>query len=248
MSTVSRALPRPRSTSRLTTGLLTAALIAAGLCAASSASAAGCTAGTWVARSNEAGMPAVRYETTHFAFRWNGDGVSSADVRAAGEHLEMVWDTFINRLQFPEPACTSTTKYKASIHLDPGFGLSGGVTGSGNMGMWMAPGGLRDHWGLAHELTHALQGQTLSLRDSDFTGWIWESHANWMTHQLPEFHSSDVHCSSMLSMLEESEPTRLTSGPSWSRSGISSLTNLVRRAWAQLRLPVMVLISPLWAR
>ncbi|MCC8555710.1 Svx/AvrXca family virulence/avirulence protein [Xanthomonas hortorum] len=198
MSTASRALPQRRPTPRLTTGLLTAGLIATGLCAASSASAAGCTAGTWVARSNEAGMPAVRYETTHFAFRWNGDGVSSADVRAAGEHLEMVWDTFINRLQFPEPACTSATKYKASIHLDAGFGLSGGVTGSGNMGMWMAPGGLRDHWGLAHELTHALQGQTLSLRDSDFTGWIWESHANWMTHQLPEFHSSDVHCSSML--------------------------------------------------
>ncbi|MCY1444991.1 hypothetical protein D9M71_614870 [compost metagenome] len=53
--------------------------------------------------------------------------------------------------------------------------------------------------------------------------------------------------SSMLSMLEESEPTRLTSGPSSSRSGISSLVNLLRRAWAQLRLPVMVLISPLCA-
>ena len=144
MSTPSRALPRR---------LLSLALIAAGLGAASTASAA-CTAGTWVARSNEAGMPPVRYETAHFAFRWNGDGVASADVRAAGEHLEMVWDTFINRLQFPEPSCNSTTKYKASLHLDPGFGLSGGVTGSGGMGMWMAPGGLRDHWGLAHELTH----------------------------------------------------------------------------------------------
>ncbi|MCY1180749.1 hypothetical protein D9M73_212170 [compost metagenome] len=53
--------------------------------------------------------------------------------------------------------------------------------------------------------------------------------------------------SSMLSMLEESEPTRLTSGPSSSRS-IKSLVNLVRRATAQLRLPVMVLISPLCAR
>ncbi|MNY16219.1 hypothetical protein D3C86_1494730 [compost metagenome] len=54
--------------------------------------------------------------------------------------------------------------------------------------------------------------------------------------------------SSMLSMLEESEPTRLTSGPSSSRSKIWSLANFNRRAWAQLRLPVMVLISPLWAR
>lgn len=154
MPNASPALPRRLPARRL----LAAALIATGLLGAASTASAACTAGTWTARANEAGMPPVRYETTHFAFRWNGDGVASADVRAAGEHLEMVWDTFINRLQFPEPACTSTTKSKASIHLDPSFGLSGGVTGSGNMGMWMAPGGLRDHWGLAHELTHALQG------------------------------------------------------------------------------------------
>ncbi|KHL52511.1 Svx/AvrXca family virulence/avirulence protein, partial [Xanthomonas cannabis] len=188
MSIASRALPRR---------LLTLGLIAAGLGAAASASAA-CTAGSWVARVNEVGMPLVRYETAHFAFRWNGSGVSDADLRAAGEHLEMVWDTFINRLQFPEPFCNAGTKYKANLHLDPGFGLSGGATGSGGMGMWMAPAALRDHWGLAHELTHALQYQAGGLQESEYTGWIWESHANWMTHQLPEFHSSDVHCSSML--------------------------------------------------
>ncbi|NYI20234.1 hypothetical protein FHR53_003402 [Xanthomonas arboricola] len=188
MSIASRALPRR---------LLTLGLIAAGLGAAASASAA-CTAGSWVARVNEVGMPPVRYETAHFAFRWNGSGVSDADLRAAGEHLEMVWDTFINRLQFPEPFCNAGTKYKANLHLDPSFGLSGGATGSGGMGMWMAPAALRDHWGLAHELTHALQYQAGGLQESEYTGWIWESHANWMTHQLPEFHSSDVHCSSML--------------------------------------------------
>ncbi|WP_372361771.1 Svx/AvrXca family virulence/avirulence protein [Xanthomonas sp. NCPPB 1325] len=188
MSIALRAFPRR---------LLTLGLIAASLGAAASASAA-CTAGSWVARVNEVGMPPVRYETAHFAFRWNGSGVSDADLRAAGEHLEMVWDTFINRLQFPEPFCNAGTKYKANLHLDPGFGLSGGATGSGGMGMWMAPAALRDHWGLAHELTHALQYQAGGLQESEYTGWIWESHANWMTHQLPEFHSSDVHCSSML--------------------------------------------------
>ncbi|MCL1499704.1 Svx/AvrXca family virulence/avirulence protein [Xanthomonas nasturtii] len=198
MSTASRALPWRRPTPRLATGLLSAGLIAAGLCSASTASAAGCTAGSWVARTTEAGMPAVRYETAHFAFRWNGNGVSDADLRAAGEHLEMIWDTFINRLQFPEPFCSSASKYKANLHLDPSFGLSGGATGSGGMGMWMAPAALRDHWGLAHELIHALQYQAGGLQESDYTGWIWESHANWLTHQLPEFHNSDVHCSSML--------------------------------------------------
>ena len=53
--------------------------------------------------------------------------------------------------------------------------------------------------------------------------------------------------SSMLSMLE-SEPVRLISGDRLSRSGSNSLANFRRRARAQLRLPVMVLISPLCAR
>ncbi|MNZ95102.1 hypothetical protein D3C78_1142340 [compost metagenome] len=75
-------------------------------------------------------------------------------------------------------------------------------------------------------------------------------HAGGMIMRTPRNRSMPpvTISSSMLSMLEESEPTRLTSGPSSSRSGIRSLANLVRRAWAQLRLPVMVLISPLWAR
>ncbi|PPU76593.1 avirulence protein [Xanthomonas cucurbitae] len=177
--------------------LLTVALIAAGLGSAATASAA-CTAGSWVARIDEAGMPPVRYETAHFAFRWNGDSVAVADARAAGEHMEMVWDTFINRLQFPEPFCATATKYKANLHVDPSFGLTAGISSSGGMAMWIGPGGLRDHWGLAHEFTHTLQYQSGGLQDSPYTGWIWESHANWMTHQLPEFHSSNVHCSTML--------------------------------------------------
>ena len=53
--------------------------------------------------------------------------------------------------------------------------------------------------------------------------------------------------SSMLSRLDESEPVRLTSGAMASMSGNSGERNLPVRAAAQLRLPVMVLISPLWA-
>ena len=52
----------------------------------------------------------------------------------------------------------------------------------------------------------------------------------------------------MLSMLEESEPVRLTSGCRVCRSGKSGELNLAARAIAQLRLPSMVFISPLWAR
>ena len=49
-------------------------------------------------------------------------------------------------------------------------------------------------------------------------------------------------------MLEESDPSRLTSGLRSLRLGSSSFSNLFSRASAQLRLPWMVLISPLWAR
>jgi hypothetical protein len=66
------------------------------------------------------------------------------------------------------------------------------------MGMWIGPGATSDHWGLAHEFTHALQASTGGLANSPYTGWIWESHANWQAHQLSEFHSSNAHCSEML--------------------------------------------------
>ncbi|PPT96284.1 Svx/AvrXca family virulence/avirulence protein [Xanthomonas arboricola] len=175
----------------------TPVLIAMGLGTASSASAA-CTAGNWMVGAAEVNMPGVRYQTAHFAFRWSGNGISGADVRAAGEYLEQVWDIYLNRIRFPEPFCNASTKYKANLYIDPRFGLIGGITSTAGMMMRIGPGGLRDHWGLAHEFTHALQYQAGGLQESDYTGWIWESHANWMAHQMPEFHASEVHCSSML--------------------------------------------------
>ncbi len=53
--------------------------------------------------------------------------------------------------------------------------------------------------------------------------------------------------SSILSILEESDPARLTRGLMASISGSSEVSNLLVRASAQLRLPSMVLISPLCA-
>jgi len=32
------------------------------------------------------------------------------------------------------------------------------------------------------------------LQDSPYSGWLFESHASWMTHQLPEFRTT-THCS-----------------------------------------------------
>ena len=54
--------------------------------------------------------------------------------------------------------------------------------------------------------------------------------------------------SNMLSRLSESEPLRPTSGVSSWMSGSAAHWNFGARACAQARLPLMVLISPLWAR
>ena len=51
--------------------------------------------------------------------------------------------------------------------------------------------------------------------------------------------------SSMLSILEESEPVRFTIGLSSVKPGNNGFSNLGARATAQLRFAVMVLISPL---
>ena len=53
--------------------------------------------------------------------------------------------------------------------------------------------------------------------------------------------------SSMLSMLEESEPVRFTRGAISLILGSNSLSKPGVRASAQLRFPSIVLISPLWA-
>jgi hypothetical protein len=144
-----------------------------------------------------AGLPAVQYQTAHFALRWNGTIVTAAQAQQAGQTLEKVWDTYMGKVGFRPPYCDTTTKYKVNVHIDATFGLNGGVTGVRDMGMWIGPGALADRWGLAHEFAHALQGSSMGLRDSPYVGWMWESHANWMAHQLDE-HRGETHCSVML--------------------------------------------------
>jgi len=142
-------------------------------------------------------MPAARYQTAHFALRWNGAAVTDAHAQAAGALLETAWDTYMNKVAFTEPYCDTATKYKVNVHIDPSFALHGGTTGVRDMGMWIGTGSLADRWGLAHEFAHALQGSSMGLRDSPYVGWMWESHANWMAHQLDE-HRGETHCSVML--------------------------------------------------
>lgn len=157
-----------------------------------------CAAGAWKVVSGFPEEQTVRYETEHFAFRWKGDDVRLDDAKVAGQEFELIWTTFMGKVAFPEPFCDTADKHKANINIDPTFGLSGGPTGDRDMGMWIGPLALKDHWGMSHEFAHALQGSTRGFRDGKYVGWIWESHANWMAHQMDEYHRTEVHCSEML--------------------------------------------------
>lgn len=166
------------------------------------AAPASCTAGNWTAVAADPNDPKnaalpLQFETTHFAIRYQPGTTSAATAAAAATQLETVWNYFIGTIGFPQPFCTASAKNKANVFIGIDYGLSGGVDGRGNMAMYMGPGGLKDHFGMAHEFAHALQGSSGSLRESPYAGWIWESHANWMAIQLPEFHSSIVHCSAL---------------------------------------------------
>lgn len=161
-----------------------------------------CTAGQWTVGAPDPNDPInsklpLQEQSDHFAFYYD-DGVASAeDIHSASQHLEYVWNYFTKTLGFPEPDCDQATKIKGNVFIGKDYGLSAGEDGVGHMGMWIGPGGLRDRFGLAHEFTHMLQVGTHGLRDSPYAGWMFESHANWLTVQLPEFRDN-VHCSEML--------------------------------------------------
>lgn len=160
-------------------------------------STTGCVPGTWTVVSGTPDEAKVQYETEHFAFRWKDGVVSKADAVNAGETLEYILKFYVGTTKFAEPYCDTAQKHKANINLDPSFALSGGPTGDRDMGMWIHPLSLKDNWGLAHEFAHGIQGSSRGFRDGPYAGWLWENHANWMTHQLP-FFRDNVHCSELL--------------------------------------------------
>jgi len=160
-----------------------------------------CVAGTWTDPGSTTGDP-VQCQSAHFVVHSPAGTITAAQCSDATNTLEtLVWPTmFGSPMFFPEPYCSSSAKFKASIVIHSDYGLTGGGWGNGYMGMWVGPGATADHWGLAHEFTHAVQSQTkgLSCNQSNTCGWIYESHANWRSQQLPEYHTSNVHCSEML--------------------------------------------------
>ena len=164
-------------------------------------SAPACTTGTWTAGGPDPDHLAFKLikESAHFAI-YSDETITDATAQGALDTLEnTIWKTYFGApIYFKEPLCNSANKTKASIHVHSDYGLTGGAWTSTRMGMWIGSGALKDHWGLAHEFMHAVQSVSggMSCNQSNTCGWIYESHANFMPHQLTEYRS-DVHCSEL---------------------------------------------------
>lgn len=161
-----------------------------------------CTAGTWLApKDGGENGGALRLETAHFAVYWkDGTNITLAAAQTAANSLEEIWSSYFGSpLFFPEPYCSSTQKWKSAVHFDNDYPLLGGGwsrNGIDYMGMWIGPLAAADKWGLAHEFMHGVQSTTQGFPDCGGVGcWIYESHANWMPHQI---FRDNPHCSEML--------------------------------------------------
>jgi len=126
-------------------------------------------------------------ESDHFVARWkDDDGVelTEAEIRKGLQKLEQIRAFYLGTVGFPEPYLADEIKYKCSINLSNKGWASGSGTGKKDPAMWLHFNAFKDEHALAHEFAHCLQFSSLGMRDSRFVGWFWESHAEWMTHQM----------------------------------------------------------------
>jgi hypothetical protein len=140
-------------------------------------------------------------ESPHFAFYWKDNTkITTAQAIKAASSLEQIWAGYFGEpVNFPEPYCETSKKWKTAVHIDNDFAWWGGNwrrNDTNYLGMWIGPESLNDNWGLANAFAHSVQSTTQGFPDCGGIGcWLYESHANWMPHQL---FRNDVHCSEML--------------------------------------------------
>jgi len=137
-------------------------------------------------------------ESVHFVARWNdSDGVvlSDAEIRKGLETLESVYEFYTQKVGFPKPYSGEAKKYKINVNLSNRGWANGSGTGKIDPAMWLHFNAFKDKHALAHEFAHCMQFSSTGLRDSPYVGWSWESHAEWMTHQM---YPDGVGCSDQL--------------------------------------------------
>lgn len=132
--------------------------------------------------------------------------ISTSDAQNAIKTLEGVFQIYHDSVKwmYPQPS-NATSKFKSVAYIYPNEKMSalyGGTNAEAcdknecSPALWLGVGSLKDYWGLAHEYAHGLQGVAGWMGNNSHTGWIAESHANWMAHQV---NSTDAHyCSEAL--------------------------------------------------
>jgi hypothetical protein len=144
------------------------------------------------------GSSSTIFTSTHFAARWNatsGVPLTQAQTQTGLNLLEQLWTKYITELAFSKPYANDASKFKVDVNVSNQGWASGGGTGANHPGMWLHYNAFQDPGALAHEFTHSMQYATRGLRDSEYTGWFWECHAEWMRHQ---FFRDQVNCAEML--------------------------------------------------
>ncbi len=138
-------------------------------------------------------------ESKHFVARWTEkDGVklTEAELQQGLKNLETIWDFYTGKVGFPVPPPEKgSTRYKVDACLSDKGWATGSGTGVRHPAMWLNYKAFKDTHALAHEFAHCMQFTSEGMRDSKFVGWFWESHAEWMTHQM---YPQQVGCSDQL--------------------------------------------------
>jgi Family of unknown function (DUF6055)/Bacterial Ig domain len=176
-----------------------------------------CVAGTWQSPPNSLwdstnGSFPVQAESAHFQMRWPADKpnlFSKEEAAAALKFFEGLFTWFTSApINWPEPFCDSATKHKVQIFTNEGYPLTGSGAGERSQAMWVdawrvKEGSLNRGWSrvaMVHEFTHTMQFSTRGMRNTDFGGWFWESHAEFMAHQYPD-NDQKVGCTEMSAWL-----------------------------------------------
>ena len=122
----------------------------------------------------------------------NNVGVYRDEAQKGLDILEDIFVFYHDSLQWSLPQPGSETKLKVAVYVfeDAKMGaLYGGDNGEAcsnagcSPGIWLGKGSLSDRSGLAHEYAHGMQSLVGWMGNNSHTGWICESHANWMAHQ-----------------------------------------------------------------
>ena len=126
----------------------------------------------------------------YFRFIWGHDTNRSGrrwfdkDYREMNkEYLDAIFEFAVVEMDFPQPYEDEDTRYKIDVTI-LGTGIGEGWAFGGEA-LWInADAMFEGSWITTHEYGHALQFYAGGMKNDDFSGWYFETHANWFAHQF----------------------------------------------------------------